>query len=70
MTENTRIIEFPIDAIVDSDMTIRVFKTVTVKIIVTKPNKDGEFSIITQIGDESPNTKITNIKNNNIVKDT
>jgi len=43
-------------------------KTVTVKITVTKPNEYGKFEIITQIGDESPNRRITSINNEKIVK--
>lgn len=44
------------------------FKTVIVKITVTKPNEFGEFEIITQIGDETPNRRITTINNEKIVK--
>jgi len=69
MTETTRIVEFAVDAVVDSDMTIRVFKTVTVKITVTKPDKDGYFSITTQLGEETPTRVEISVNNKKIVKD-
>ena len=64
----TRIIEFPIESVVEADYTTTVLKNITVKIIVTTPNKYGVFKIITQIGDETPNVRETSIKNENVVK--
>ena len=69
MSTNTRILEFPMGTIVEADGTITVHNNITIKVSVTTPNEYGVFKIITQIGDEMPIERITNIKNERIVKE-
>jgi hypothetical protein len=63
-----RVLEFSVGANIENNIIIGL-KTVKIEVEVTDPNEYGVFQIITKIGDETPNIRISSINNKNIVKE-